>query len=214
MGTWQAQIVGRRRWRVCAPEEGNAVYRSTEGEDYNVNFMGGARASKVDTFSTSSSILCFDETTAAGEILYYPPRWWHQALNLDPESIAISGRVLAPQKYNLVLDSLKAHCAEQPPYADCYDARFELGLRTPPKLIDFPRAGASVCRRLDQLKLFLASAIPKMEQFEQNGIPNSKSATQKNQHHARLIETKYYSHTVAPSFAGKCDVIADNKDEI
>jgi hypothetical protein len=159
--------------------------------------LGGAKLSELDTFQQSfesefplwQNARCVTETIDVGQVVYYPPGWWHQTTNLDPETIVLTGRVITPKNHIHVMDSFREHCGI-PPRQGCYDPRHIHGLRTPPRLIDMPVAGASVCMLVNAAAQMVGSAVNKMLQFAQISeyAPRPRAAR-----HGTPIDVHYYS---------------------
>eukprot|EP01043_Picozoa_sp_COSAG02_P013724 COSAG02_NODE_554_length_20414_cov_67.356535_15_plen_111_part_00 len=50
---------------------------------------------------------CYDYVAIPGDTLYYPPNYWHQTMNLDEETIALTSRILHPSNYKLVFNKFR-----------------------------------------------------------------------------------------------------------
>jgi ribosomal protein L16 Arg81 hydroxylase len=35
---------------------------------------------------------CYDYVSKPGDLLYYPPNYWHQTMNLDDETVCLTSR--------------------------------------------------------------------------------------------------------------------------
>jgi hypothetical protein len=111
--SWQLQLVGAKKWHLCGPEQTPFMYE----------------AGKIDLFAPdylSHPLLreatCYEVTVQAGEMLYYPHDYWHQTVNLETPSIALSSTLLTPYSYAHTIDELRRECAGAgrifPPQAD------------------------------------------------------------------------------------------------
>lgn len=69
VGSFQMQLLGRKRWRICSPLNTNT---------------GGSEAVPV----------CFEGVAGAGDFVYYPPAWGHETSNAAPLNIAISSSII------------------------------------------------------------------------------------------------------------------------
>ena len=82
----------------------------------------------------------------AGDTLYYPPNYWHQTMNLDNETIALTSRILHVDNYKLVFQKFREECAK-PPYT------VPKGYEPPPRL------SAHVCAKLDECEAYVAERV-------------------------------------------------------
>ena len=128
VGSWQLQIQGSKKWHICDPSYDNNNNNSgggggggdrrhhdheVVGSDNHDNLVYDNDAfdsqnnhrsdrSDVNTSSsataTSSSTLCYEVTINEGDVIYYPPYYWHQTLNINDDdkmiSIALSNSVI------------------------------------------------------------------------------------------------------------------------
>jgi hypothetical protein len=77
MRAWMAQIRGDKEWRICPPD-------AFPADSFGL----------VDAFQrTDLECDVYHATVASGDVLYLPPRWWHQARNLN-STIAVYGHFL------------------------------------------------------------------------------------------------------------------------
>mmetsp|Transcript_59943 Transcript_59943/g.111117 ORF Transcript_59943/g.111117 Transcript_59943/m.111117 type:complete len:367 (+) Transcript_59943:53-1153(+) len=105
--SWQAQLVGRKKWTLCPHSE--REYLSTT----------------VDTFSDEgqrdpkfAKALCGQVVVNPGELLYYPGYWWHHTLQLETPSIAYTGALVGTEiERNDIGRDGRAHAAF---YRDIY----------------------------------------------------------------------------------------------
>lgn len=98
VGSWQAQMAGNKRWRICVPHP-----RAMEAvADTGLEAEGADHGQ------------CYETIAGPGDLLYYPPHFWHETLNTgDEPSVALSGTVLLPAHRQALLDRLSAECAGQ-----------------------------------------------------------------------------------------------------
>lgn len=100
VGSWQAQMAGNKRWRICAPHP-HPVEAAATGTT-------GLEEAGADHGP------CYEATARPGDLLYYPPHFWHETLNTgDEPSVALSGTVLLPAHRQALLDRLGAECSGQ-----------------------------------------------------------------------------------------------------
>lgn len=96
VGSWQAQVVGAKRWRLCSPES-HVMDPYTDEHD----------AHGADDGSDPG--VCYETTLHQGDLIYYPPDYWHQTLALDTPTISLSG-TLAIHEHGEFLRSLQHEC--------------------------------------------------------------------------------------------------------
>lgn len=82
VGSWQVQIQGRKRWRICPSglvweERANSRHEDPYENDQT-------KASKEE---------CWETILSAGDTLYYPPHFWHETSCLESPTISISSSV-------------------------------------------------------------------------------------------------------------------------
>lgn len=67
VGSWQIQMSGCKKWTICPPQ---SIPTSTP------------------------PVSCVEAVARPGDLIYYPPLFWHETLNLDSPSIALSGTLV------------------------------------------------------------------------------------------------------------------------
>jgi ribosomal protein L16 Arg81 hydroxylase len=116
VGSWQLQLQGSKRWTICEPSFNLSNYDHTN----DLNKISSSSSSSV----LKSSSLCYEVTVHEGDIIYYPPSYWHQTINIDDEvSIAISNTVIHDQ--NQLIQFIRNECDIKLPSntmndRDCY----------------------------------------------------------------------------------------------
>lgn len=70
---WNAQVTGRKRWALVAPEYEDYLY---DGE------VNAFKPNRVRHSKFRRAEVLFGEV-AAGEVLFIPGAWWHQTVNLE-----------------------------------------------------------------------------------------------------------------------------------
>ncbi|MEH2222129.1 cupin-like domain-containing protein [Nostoc sp.] len=76
---WLALISGRKRCVLFTPDQTDLLYNG-EVDVFNPD---------LEKFPLYTNAKPVEITLEAGEIIYFPPRWWHQVKNLE-DSIAVS----------------------------------------------------------------------------------------------------------------------------
>lgn len=66
VGSWQAQVAGSKHWTLCAPDPNH------EGKSND----------------------CYEATLQTGDLIYYPPYYWHETMNLETPTVSLSGTVV------------------------------------------------------------------------------------------------------------------------
>ena len=84
--TWQAQISGRKEWVLCDPAPEFSQHVPAAGAD--------AFHPDLDKHPSFVNASCTSVIVKEGEILIYPPHWWHQTLNLEFPAIGLAGRLV------------------------------------------------------------------------------------------------------------------------
>ncbi len=95
---WNAQMVGRKRWRFCPPEDEALVYRG------RVDTF----APDLDAFPLFARARCYEGTAGPGDIVFLPSRWWHQTCALDC-GLALTGNYSDHTNYRYVIQYMENH---------------------------------------------------------------------------------------------------------
>lgn len=90
--SWQAQIIGRKRWTLCPNSESHLL--DVNVDTYNPDYK---------RFPKFAQALCGQVTVSPGDLLYYPAYWWHHTLQLDTPSVAYTGALVGVEadRYDL-----------------------------------------------------------------------------------------------------------------
>lgn len=93
---WNAQVTGLKKWALISPEDSDFVY---EGKvcAFKPNRVRYPRFRKAEVWLGE---------VAGGEVLFIPPAWWHQTVNLET-GFAITANYVDQTNYQIVLDCLK-----------------------------------------------------------------------------------------------------------
>jgi hypothetical protein len=102
VGSWQAQVAGSKHWRLCSPE--STAMRSKEQ----------SRADQEDDSEEDSTPLgvCYETTLSTGDLIYYPPFYWHETRNLETPSVSLSGTVVVEAYLNELRNMLRVECED------------------------------------------------------------------------------------------------------
>lgn len=82
VGSWQAQVAGSKRWRLCSPES-TAMQPASQRD-----------ADRAESSTPSGPSQCYETVLQKGDLIYYPPDFWHETLNLETPTMALSGTVV------------------------------------------------------------------------------------------------------------------------
>jgi hypothetical protein len=91
---WQAQVVGRARWTICAAEQPASALGPALGPGLSVLRPDYGR------WPGFAAADCAEATVGPGEVLYTPARWWCEAEALDTPTLGLAGLLVgteAPQ---------------------------------------------------------------------------------------------------------------------
>ena len=100
--TWQAQIVGRKKWVLCHPD---AQRLST-----SVDLFAQEPPKAVTDTTSGHHDRCGVVTLHPGEMLLYPAGWWHQTLSLDTPTISLAHRVVDVRHWSSMATYLRNDC--------------------------------------------------------------------------------------------------------
>eukprot|EP00932_Pfiesteria_piscicida_P010666 SRR837773.2166.p1 GENE.SRR837773.2166~~SRR837773.2166.p1 ORF type:complete len:311 (+),score=80.28 SRR837773.2166:102-935(+) len=82
--SWQAQILGKKKWTLCPNTESDKL-------DVKINTYD---QKEYDKFPRFADALCGQVTVNPGEMIYYPAYWWHQTLQLETPSVGYTGALV------------------------------------------------------------------------------------------------------------------------
>lgn len=87
--TWLAQLRGEKLWRICSPE------------------------TDMPEQGRLSEIQVYEVTMKPGDLIYLPPNWWHEVVNLTP-TLAISGNFCSfAEAENALVESLQSQSPQR-----------------------------------------------------------------------------------------------------
>jgi len=99
--SWQLQLVGRKMWHLCSDANTPYLYKAGDVDMFSVDY---------DRYPLVLRAECYEVVLNEGEMLYYPSDFWHQTVNLDTPSIAISSTLVTPMNYMHVKHVLLEQC--------------------------------------------------------------------------------------------------------
>ena len=69
-----------------------------------------AKSTRPPLFADAVQRHCYDDVVEAGDVIHYPPRWWHATLNLGDEVVGLAARMFNEVDYNGTLEELELTC--------------------------------------------------------------------------------------------------------
>ncbi len=97
VGSWQMELTGNKKWVICS-------------SDNKMNIDGQRTCSDQESMNG----VCLDKESCGqavvfpGDILYYPPQFWHQTTCLSKPTISLSGTVVTETRR--LLDAIRDEC--------------------------------------------------------------------------------------------------------
>ncbi len=102
--SWQAQLIGAKRWHICAPDQSQYLYGAGKVDLFDPDY---------EQFPNYRYAKCFEDVVKAGEMIYYPRDYWHQTENLETPSVSVSASILDENNHNEIWEELNAECERQ-----------------------------------------------------------------------------------------------------
>eukprot|EP01037_Dinobryon_pediforme_P029035 gene29035-32532_t len=95
--SWQVQIAGQKKWHICPPSENGFMYGAGDVDFFNPNYF---------KYPLARNATCYQP----GDFIYYPTDFWHQTLNLDTPTMALTGTLITSSNYELVIAQFRKDC--------------------------------------------------------------------------------------------------------
>lgn len=99
--SWQLQIQGRKKWHICGPSQDEFMYGAGEVDFFHPDYKNYPKAHNAS---------CYEVILHPGQLLYYPADHWHQTINLDTPTVALSGTVPTASSHMLIREELVREC--------------------------------------------------------------------------------------------------------
>ena len=99
--SWQLQLQGTKQWALCSGDNDPYLYSAGDVDALSPNY-------KRHPLVRHAS--CYYVNVSAGDVIYYPKDYWHQTLNLDTPTVAISGTLADHNSYPFVRRELMNEC--------------------------------------------------------------------------------------------------------
>jgi hypothetical protein len=100
--SWQLQLTGSKKWHLCGPEQSPYLYSAGDVDLFAPDYA---------KFPLVLNASCTEVTINAGDFLYYPPDYWHQTVNLETPSIALSSTLVNRLGHKGLIEELRNECA-------------------------------------------------------------------------------------------------------
>lgn len=98
---YQIQLVGRKEWHLCDALQSPYLYKAGDVDMFIPDYQ---------TYPLAEQAACYEVVVHAGDLLFYPHAYWHQTVNHDTPSIAISSSVITKQGLPGLLAELQKEC--------------------------------------------------------------------------------------------------------
>lgn len=99
--TWQAQLFGRKRFVLCAPDQKPYLYSPGDINVFNPDYA---------RFPEFRKAKCSDILLHPGDVLYYPNGYYHMTKVVDEWNVGITGRAINEWNYEDFFLQLKDDC--------------------------------------------------------------------------------------------------------
>lgn len=98
--SWQLQLQGAKRWLLCPPAARGYCGRGIDDPDAAITLCGD-----------DEEAACLSATVSAGELLYYPARWWHRTWSAGGEAVvSLSRSLVTPSNARDMADAVRTFC--------------------------------------------------------------------------------------------------------
>jgi hypothetical protein len=90
-GNFSVQVLGRKRWTLHPP--GTLLFLDPPAARRQYCFSEAADAPRPERYPLYELAERYETVLEPGDVLWNPPFWWHDVVNLSPVSIGVSCRV-------------------------------------------------------------------------------------------------------------------------
>jgi hypothetical protein len=98
VGSWQAQVRGSKQWQLCPPLPPTpSPPDDTEKDRYR-------------NCPESFPVTCLQAEVRSGDLIYYPPHFWHSTENTASPSIAVSSTVILKEFESELIEYISTQC--------------------------------------------------------------------------------------------------------
>ncbi len=123
---WQLQLQGKKKWHICPGRKDRSQNSATftpptnaaptsSNDSYHYFYY---KAGDIDMFSPDyakypeiKKAVCHETTLFPGDLIYYPGDYWHQTLNLQTLTVALSSSMmLSPFDFYIVRKEMRREC--------------------------------------------------------------------------------------------------------
>ena len=104
--SFHVQLSGTKRWHICPPTPANtpSMYEAGDVDWFRPNYVTHPLAVHAE---------CYQADLKPGEIIFYPKHYWHQTLNLEKDTISITGTLVDKHNWQDMVDKLSDDCKEK-----------------------------------------------------------------------------------------------------
>lgn len=101
--SWQIQLQGRKKWHICSSLDDKKMYHAGEVDTFKPDYKYFPKFRNVKT--------CTQFILYPGDLVFYPKDYWHQTLNLDTPTMAMSATIITSDCHVQVKQELQQECA-------------------------------------------------------------------------------------------------------
>lgn len=101
--SFQAQVLGRKRWHICDDSQTPYVYEAGKVNTFQPDY---------EAFPEMKKAVCYDVVVEAGEMIFYPKNYWHQTINMDDITLAVSGTLVTEENREAISKEFAYECRE------------------------------------------------------------------------------------------------------
>eukprot|EP00941_MAST-03F_sp_MAST-3F-sp1_P002895 g2895.t1 len=101
MGRWQLQVFGSKSWILHPPSETDKMYNERV-DPFNPDL------SKYPRYSEAKGRI--EVTVKPGEIIFWPPGWWHSTLIQEDFSFSVNEKMVHSKNYDFFAAEAKKDC--------------------------------------------------------------------------------------------------------
>lgn len=99
--SFQAQLAGSKSWHICAPDQTPNMYNAGDVDAFYPDY---------ERWPKFKDAACLQTVVTPGDVIYYPENYWHQTLNHDTFSVALSSSIILKSNFEAVSERLSEEC--------------------------------------------------------------------------------------------------------
>lgn len=105
--SYQLQISGEKRWHLCPGNQSRWLYKPGDVDLFQPNYA---------RYPLVKQAQCREVIATPGDLVFYPGDYWHQTLNLQTPSVALSGTVVTHADHDQLRGHLEMLCDAEDAY--------------------------------------------------------------------------------------------------